>query len=65
MGLLFLSLNMLRDLRLHLVEYKKSANLLNHIELACAFIVTTLNIIIGGFDPGLGSLSYQQGVSEL
>ncbi|KAK7600905.1 hypothetical protein V9T40_008346 [Parthenolecanium corni] len=64
MGLLFLSLNMLRDLRLHLVEYKKSANLLNHIELACAFIVTTLNIIIGGFDPGLGSLSYQQGVLD-
>lgn len=64
MGLLFLSLNMLRDLRLHLIEYKYSANLLNHIELACAFAVTTLNIVIGAFDPGLGSFAYQP-VNEL
>lgn len=53
MGLLFVSLNMLRDLHLHQIEYKTSAHLLNHIELGCAFIVTTLNILIGAFDPDL------------
>lgn len=55
MGFLFVTLNMLRDLRLQLIEYKTSAILLNHIELGCAFAVTTLNILIGAFDPGLAS----------
>lgn len=64
MGILFLSLNMLRDLRLHLIEYKYSANLMNHIELACCFVITTLNIIVGAFDPGLGSLMLQKSSKE-
>lgn len=62
MGLIFLCLNMY--LRFHFVEHKKSANFFNHVELACAFAVTTLNILIGAFDPGLGSMAYEQEVDE-
>ncbi|KAL1130962.1 hypothetical protein AAG570_012203 [Ranatra chinensis] len=56
MGVLFLSLNLMRDCRLHLTEYRTSALVINHIALAGSFIVTALNILISGFDPSLGRL---------
>lgn len=57
---MFLTLNLMRDLRLHLIEYKYSANLLNSIELGCCFSVTALNLVISAFDPGLGQIAFQK-----
>ncbi|KAK9499838.1 hypothetical protein O3M35_002799 [Rhynocoris fuscipes] len=56
MGVLFLSLNLMRDCRLHLIEYKTSALVINHLALAGSFIVTALNLMISAFDPNLGRM---------
>ncbi|XP_014242518.1 ninjurin-1 isoform X1 [Cimex lectularius] len=56
MGVLFLSLNLMRDCRLHLIEYKYSAMVINHLALAGSFVVTALNLLISAFDPSLGRL---------
>ncbi|XP_068894447.1 ninjurin-1 isoform X2 [Tenebrio molitor] len=50
-GLLCLSLHLLRDCRLHLKDYHSSANLLNHITTIFAFVITVLNLVISCFDP--------------
>ncbi|XP_008474581.1 ninjurin-2 isoform X1 [Diaphorina citri] len=54
MGVLFLSLNLMRDCRLHLIEYKSSALIINHIAMGMSFAVTAINLLISAFDPGLG-----------
>uniref|UniRef100_A0A8D9E5V0 Ninjurin-1 n=1 Tax=Cacopsylla melanoneura TaxID=428564 RepID=A0A8D9E5V0_9HEMI len=64
-GVLFLSLNLLRDCRLHLIEYKSSANLINHVTLALSFCVTAVNLLISAFDPGLGRFLPAGSVSSL
>ncbi|XP_039287617.1 ninjurin-2 isoform X3 [Nilaparvata lugens] len=56
MGVMFLSLHLMRDCRLHLVEYKVSCLLVNHITMAGSFAVSALNLLISAFDPGLGGL---------
>ncbi|XP_025408436.1 ninjurin-1-like isoform X3 [Sipha flava] len=56
MGIIFLSLNLLRDCRFHLVEYKTSSLFINQVPVVCTFMVFTINIIIGAFDSGLASI---------
>ncbi|XP_065081785.1 ninjurin-1 isoform X3 [Ochlerotatus camptorhynchus] len=51
MGILNLTLSMLHDCRLHLPEYHRSANAINYIVTATAFLVTMLNLMISAFDP--------------
>ncbi|XP_029736151.2 ninjurin-1-like isoform X3 [Aedes albopictus] len=51
MGVLNLSLSLLRDCRLHLPEYHQSANVINYIVTGAAFMVTMLNLMISAFDP--------------
>ncbi|XP_021707761.1 ninjurin-1 isoform X3 [Aedes aegypti] len=51
MGVLNLSLSLLRDCRLHLPEYHLSANVINYIVTGGAFMVTMLNLMISAFDP--------------
>ncbi|CAH1396012.1 unnamed protein product [Nezara viridula] len=53
MGVLFLSLNLMRDCRLHLIEYKTSALIINNLAVAGAFAVTCLNLLISAFDSNL------------
>lgn len=50
-GVLSLSLNMMRDCRLHLIEYRCSAVALNYFNLASVFVITTLNILVMAFNP--------------
>lgn len=50
-AVLSLSLNMLRDCRLHIAEYRCSAVALNYINLGSVFVITTLNILVMAFDP--------------
>ncbi|XP_063229532.1 ninjurin-1-like isoform X2 [Bacillus rossius redtenbacheri] len=56
MGVLFLSLNLLRDCRLHLGEYRGSALAINYSAMGISVTVTALNLLISAFDPGLGRL---------
>ncbi|XP_027853024.1 ninjurin-1-like isoform X1 [Aphis gossypii] len=56
MGMIFLSLNLLRDCRFHLIEYKTSSLFINQVPVVCTFMVFTINIIIGAFDSGLASI---------
>jgi hypothetical protein len=56
MGVLFLSLNLMRDCRLHLHEYHTSAVIINYITVGFSVVVTTLNLLISAFDPGLGRI---------
>lgn len=51
MGILNLTLSMLYDCRLHLPKYHQSANVINYIVTAAAFLVTMLNLMISAFDP--------------
>ncbi|CAB3381400.1 Hypothetical predicted protein [Cloeon dipterum] len=51
MGCLALSLNMLRDCRLHQQEYKSSALCLNYLSLSGAFLVSAVNLLIAVFNP--------------
>ncbi|XP_050695446.1 ninjurin-1-like isoform X2 [Eriocheir sinensis] len=48
-GILSLSLSMLRDCRLHMIDYHRSANIISHVNLASVFVIASLNIIINGF----------------
>uniref|UniRef100_A0A1B6EFI9 Ninjurin-1 n=1 Tax=Clastoptera arizonana TaxID=38151 RepID=A0A1B6EFI9_9HEMI len=57
LGVMSISLNFLRTCRLHLVEYRTSAVLINFVAMAGAFIVTVVNLLISAFDPGLGTLA--------
>lgn len=54
MGVLFLSLNLMRDCHFHLIEYKSSALFINHAAMAMSFGVTAINLLISAFDPTLG-----------
>ncbi|KAJ8888978.1 hypothetical protein PR048_008472 [Dryococelus australis] len=56
MGILFLSLNLMRDCRLHLNEYRTSALAINYTSMGISVTVTALNLMISAFDPGLGRL---------
>ena len=56
MGVLFLTLNLLRDCRLHLEEYKTSALYINYISMGFSVVVSALNLLISAFDPGLGRM---------
>ena len=49
-GILSLSLNLLRDCRLDREEYARSANALNYTSLALVFLATTANVLIAAFD---------------
>ena len=42
---------MLRDCRLHLQDYKKSALAISYTNLGCVFVITVLNVLVAGFDP--------------
>lgn len=55
MGVLFLSLNLMRDCRLHQQEYRVSALAINYVTLGLSMVVTALNLLISAFDPSLGS----------
>ncbi|XP_071530045.1 ninjurin-2-like isoform X2 [Panulirus ornatus] len=48
-GVLSLSLSMMRDCRLHLETYHRSANIIGYINLGSVFVITALNVIINGF----------------
>lgn len=50
-GALNLSLSLLRDCRLHLEEYQKSANYINNSVATMAFLVTLTNLLLSAFDP--------------
>jgi hypothetical protein len=56
MGALFLSLNLMRDCRLHLHEYHMSAVVINYVTMGFSVVVSTLNLLISAFDPGLGRM---------
>ena len=56
MGVLCLSLNLMRDCRLHLQEYHMSAVIINYVTMGFSVAVTTLNLLISAFDPGLGRI---------
>jgi hypothetical protein len=56
MGFMFLSLNLMRDCRLHIHEYHVSAVLINYGTMGCSVVVSTLNLLISAFDPGLGRM---------
>jgi hypothetical protein len=56
MGFLFLSLNLMRDCRLHIHEYRASAVAINYVTMGCSVAVSTLNLLISAFDPGLGRM---------
>ncbi|KAF0287413.1 Ninjurin-1 [Amphibalanus amphitrite] len=49
-GILSLSLNLLRDCRLDREEYARSANALNYTSLTLVFLATTANVLIAAFD---------------
>jgi len=51
LGVLSLSLNFLRDCRLHREEYRASALAINYLSLALVFLISSLNIIISALDP--------------
>ncbi|XP_017779636.1 PREDICTED: ninjurin-2-like isoform X2 [Nicrophorus vespilloides] len=50
-GVLCLTLNLLRDCRLHIEDYHSSAQWLNYFTTTCAFFITVLNLLISCFDP--------------
>nr|CAD7202959.1 unnamed protein product [Timema douglasi] len=56
MGVLFLSLNLMRDCRLHLTEFRVSALAINYTTMGFSVTVTAVNLLISAFDPGLGRL---------
>ncbi|XP_021960378.1 ninjurin-2 isoform X2 [Folsomia candida] len=56
-GGLALSVNMLRDCRLHLPDNVSSAMLLNYLQLALSTTIAGVNIIISAFDPASAALS--------
>lgn len=56
MGILCLTLNLMRDCRLHLHEYHTSAVIINYVTVGFSVVVSTLNLLISAFDPGLGRI---------
>lgn len=52
-GILCLSLHLLRDCKLHVEDYKDSAKFLNYFSMVCSFAVTVLNLLISCFDPSI------------
>ncbi|KAK3918635.1 Ninjurin-1 [Frankliniella fusca] len=56
LGVLFLSLNVMRDCRLHREEYKRSAEFINYCGVGGCVLVTAINLLASGLDPGLASL---------
>ncbi|XP_076057720.1 ninjurin-2-like isoform X4 [Oratosquilla oratoria] len=48
-GILSLSLTMLRDCNLHREDYRRSALTINYLNLAFVFIIATINVLISGF----------------
>ncbi|XP_042885021.1 ninjurin-2-like isoform X4 [Penaeus japonicus] len=48
-GVLSVSLSMLRDCRLHLPNYRISATVINNLNVILVYIITVLNVIITGF----------------
>ncbi|CAF4914533.1 unnamed protein product [Pieris macdunnoughi] len=53
MGLVLLSLNLLHDCCFHKPRYRTSANNINYVTTATAFIITAINILISSFDSSL------------
>ena len=51
MGVLSLSLNMMRDCRIDQHDYRISALAINYFSLATVFVVSVINIVIAAFDP--------------
>lgn len=51
MGLLSLSLNLLRDCRLEREDLRTSALLINYFSLGCSVAIGAINILISAFDP--------------
>ncbi|KAF0310908.1 Ninjurin-1 [Amphibalanus amphitrite] len=49
-GVLSLSLNLLRDCRMDREDYARSANGINYTTLAFVFVITTTNVLISAFD---------------
>ena len=49
-GILSLSLNLLRDCRLDREEFARSADAINYTSLALVFAASTANILIAAFD---------------
>ena len=49
-GVLSLSLNLLRDCRMDREDYARSANGINYTTLAFVFVITTTNVLIAAFD---------------
>ncbi|XP_047997239.1 ninjurin-2 isoform X4 [Leguminivora glycinivorella] len=53
MGLVLLSLNLLRDCRFHEPRHRVSAHRVNYATTASAFVVTVLNVLVSAFDSSL------------
>ncbi len=54
-GVVALSLNALRDCRLHLSSNNASAHLFNYLQLLLAAGITVVNLVISAFDPSSNS----------
>ena len=50
-ALFALTLNLTRDCRLYDPSQHFAADLINNVSMGCAFIISSLNIFIVGFDP--------------
>ncbi|CAG9563826.1 unnamed protein product [Danaus chrysippus] len=53
MGLVLLSLNLLRDCLFHKPQHRNSALNINYATTGTAFIVTVLNVLVSAFDSSL------------
>lgn len=49
-GFLSLTCSLMRDCRMHLSEYHNSANIINYIRTALAFVIIVMNLLISTFD---------------
>ena len=50
-ALFALTLNLTRDCRLYDPSQHFAADLINNVSMGCAFVISSLNIFIVGFDP--------------
>ena len=50
-GVLSLTLNLLRDCRMEQEEYRISALAINYFSLGCVSAISVINILIAAFDP--------------
>lgn len=53
MGIVCLSLNLLRDIRLHIEDYHSSALAINYFTTAISVLITILNLLISVLDPSV------------